>query len=133
MTDDATLELLPGVLREVAEEAGLPAALRLAHAFGGTEIWIPEKLTAGHRLIEALGREAAEKVVQMFGSGHLLVPLGPLADGRAKRREIMRMIEDGRTAADIARRLRCHVRTVYRARARGGRGDARQLDLLRGE
>ncbi len=56
--------------------------------------------------------------------------MGPLAGAGRKRREIMRMVEDGRTAAEIARRLHCHVRTVYRAKARGERGDGRQMELL---
>lgn len=130
MTDTATLDLLPGVLREVAEAAGLAAALRLAGEFGGTEIWVPETLTPDHRLAKALGRDAAGAVVRLYGRGHLLVPLGPLADAGRKRREIMAMIEKGRPASEIARALRCHVRTVYRTKSRSAAGDTRQLDLL---
>ena len=130
MTDPATLDLLPGVLREIAEEAGLPAALRMADAFGGTEVWIPARLVDGHRLAELLGRAPAEAVVRRFGSGHLLIPMGPLADGRAKRVRILCMIDEGRSSSAIARALRCHVRTVYRVKAHAETGDARQLDLL---
>ena len=132
MTDAATLDLLPGVLREVAQAAGLAAALQLAGEFGGTEIWVPEKLTPDHRLAVALGTEAAGAVVALYGRGHLLVPLGPLADAGRKRREIIAMIEKGRPAAEIARSLHCHVRTVFRVKASGGAGDARQMDLLGG-
>lgn len=130
MTDAATLAALPGVLREVAQAAGLGAALQLAGEFGGTEIWVPEKLTPDHRLAKALGAEAAGVVLALYGRGHLLVPLGPLADAGRKRREIMAMIEMGRPASEIARALRCHVRTVYRTKSRSAAGDPNQLDLL---
>ena len=58
------------------------------------------------------------------------MPLGPLADAGRKRREIMAMIEKGRPASEIARALRCHVRTVYRTKSRSPTGDTNQLDLL---
>ena len=128
--DPQILDALPGVLREVAQATGLGAALKLAGEFGGTEIWVPEKMTPDHRLARALGIDAAAAVVALYGMGHLLVPLGPLADAGRKRREIMAMIEKSRPAAEIARVLRCHVRTVYRTKSRSVAGDTNQLDLL---
>lgn len=122
---------LPGVLREVAEAAGEPAALRLAHVYGGTKVYIPHRLPPGHALTEAAGRAAAEWLVKTYAGEILLVPLGPEADGRAKRAAIRERLRDGQPAQRIARELNCHVRTVERESARlRGAGDDRQLSLL---
>lgn len=122
---------LPGVLGEFAAVAGRAAALRLAADFGGTEVYVPREVDAGHPLAKSLGLAAARKLVECFGHGRLLVPLGPFATGARRRQAIVRMLAERRPAREIARRLGCHIRTVYyvkdeiETRARAGCFDGR--------
>lgn len=57
---------LPSVLREIAEVAGLDAALQLAREHGGTDISIPRKVHADHWLVRCVGSAAAQKICQHF-------------------------------------------------------------------
>lgn len=111
---------LPGVLAEVAEVAGQAAALRLADARGGTEktyVPRPEALTAEHWLVQALGWDDAKTVAARIGGGPVPIPLGPLSGLRGRvRTAIRRALAEGRSAAEVARLVGVHQRTVRRHR-----------------
>lgn len=104
---------LPGVLGEYAEVAGRAAAYRFAADFGGTEVYVPLEIGAAHPLARSLGLAAARKLVECFGHGRLLVPLGPFATGARRRQAIVKMLDERKPVREIARRLGCHIRTVY--------------------
>ena len=55
-------DLLPGILGEIADVAGIPAALAIADEVGGTRINIPARAGDDHWLVKTVGREAAETV-----------------------------------------------------------------------
>lgn len=120
---------LPDVLARFAEAAGVGPALKLAAAFGGTELYIPEKMVPGHRIAEAVGREPAEILVEIFGTGVLLIPLGPTSMKNRTHDEIRRLRSEGRAYPDIARATGVHIRTVQRV-CNAAKDDPRQLDLL---
>lgn len=125
---DEIIDELPGVLREIAEATSVAVALKVAHAFGGTEIYIPAKAGPKTPLVKAIGMADATEIIERFGYGELLIPLGPTSDFSRKRRAIIALLDEGRSAPEIARRLKCHRRTVIRVR--NHRPDPRQLDLL---
>ena len=127
MTDDGA-HLLPGVLREVAEEAGVRAALKLADAFGGRELYVPFKLTDEHPIVEAIGKEASAKMVKLYGGGRVLVPLDPNASASRQKRTIVKMLREGKSVQTIAGACGCHIRTVLRVKADKDDGD--QFDLF---
>lgn len=133
MSDRADIlpEDLPDLLREVAEAAGVTAALRLARAFGGRPKYIPHRLPPNHELIDAAGPKAAAWLSQTYAGETLIIPLGPEADGAAKRRTIRARLAEGTPHQAIAREVRVHIRTVEReaARLRNG-GESDQLSLL---
>jgi len=54
---------------------GEVALVRLAEAFGGTRLYIPEKMSAAHEIAKAIGLEAAQAMVRQLGAGQLKVPL----------------------------------------------------------
>lgn len=120
---------LPGALGQVAEAAGLDAALALAEAHGGTTIHIPEIPRRNSVLVKAIGPRAADAVIRALGPGRLLVPLGPTGGWRRTRRTIGRLLDAGHSHQAIARQVGCHVRTVERCAAER-RGDARQGSLF---
>ena len=97
---------LPAVLAEIAEVAGLEAALALAGARGGTEIYVPPAVEPDHWLVEATGRAAAEAICRHFaGNGHgcrLEIPLGPKGAAARLRRQVDRMIAAGKSEREIA-------------------------------
>lgn len=120
MTESVDLDGLPQVLREIAEVAGTPAMLQLAHQVGGTEITLPapDRLGPDSVLSRLVGLEAAGAICRHFGRGKLAIPLGPTAGQARTRAAIARRLEAGESAVRVARGLHVHERTVRRVRAR---------------
>ena len=129
MTDEPLdpFDGLPPTLRQVAEVAGVEAAVCLARDHGGTEIYIRRTLDMEHVLVRSVGMEAAASILERFGPGALEVPLWISGRGQQLARRIIERLEDGQSEAKIARALRCHIRTVRRYRARV---PSAQLDLF---
>ncbi|MGR3484046.1 MAG: helix-turn-helix domain-containing protein [Paracoccaceae bacterium] len=129
-----TKHWLPPLLNEIADVAGVDAAIALAKLRGGSRISIPKTASDDHWITVAVGREAADAICAHFsggGDGRVQVdlPLGPTSAQAGIRRAIDAMLEEGRSADDIARTLRVHRSTVFRrAAARGASDD--QPDLF---
>ncbi len=116
-------DYLTGVLSEIAEVAGLDAALKVAEAKGGVEAHFPARAPDGHWLVEATGREAADKICAYFrctqrGGVRLLVPLGPHKFWARARRKAAQLCQEGVSAAKAAQVVGVHTRSVWRYRAR---------------
>lgn len=128
--------VLPGVLGEIEEVAGLAAALQVAAAKGGGPAYFPAagRLTVDHWLVQAVGRDVAVSLCRHFGgqSGRQIkITLGPVGS-RAKRWAAMkRAIAAGRSAVEIARTLGIDEKTVRRHR-RGESGKSRPKDERQG-
>lgn len=60
---------LPPLLAEIAEVAGLDAALALAEARGGSRITIPARPRPDHWFAQTVGMEAAEKIAAFYRVG----------------------------------------------------------------
>lgn len=130
MADDADtpeLDDLPPVLRRIAEVAGVVAAVQLARDHGGTEIYIRKKLDNDHVLVRSVGMRAAALILDALGAGVLEVPMGPNCYGARLARSIAERHAAGQSEREIARALRCHIRTVRRHRAKL---PSPQLDLF---
>ena len=119
-------EELPGVLGTVAAQVNLRAALKLAAAFGGTEVYVPERVDPDSPFAQHLGFDDAVAIAGVLGRGNIEIPMGPLATHARRRRDILRML-DGASGPEVARRLHIHIRTVRRHRNR--REDERQATL----
>lgn len=127
---------LPGLLAQIAEVAGEPAALAIAHAVGGTRIYMPPVPEPGHWLSELIGHEAALKVADAITCGlpgaRVDVPTGPtgiaattMASARAK---MDRMIAEGRSERDIVLATRYTARRIRQRKAEIR--DDRQMKLF---
>ena len=127
---------LPGILAEVAEVAGFPAALAFAARAGGTRVYIPAAVDADHWLVECLGRAAAEKLCARLGGGRYDVPVASHGAYARLRRSIARRVHEmdqaGKSAAEIARTTGITQRSVHNHRAahRGQRRRSKQRSLL---
>jgi hypothetical protein len=117
-----TYSWLPTLLAEIAEVAGLDAALTLAAAKGGIEIYVPVRTSDDHWLVAAIGREATDKLCRRYPGSRLTLPLGPGGSLAAIRRTVGRMIDEGRSETEIARAVGYTTRGVRKRKAalRGG-------------
>lgn len=130
---------LPGVLSEIAEVAGEPAAVLIASRVGGTRVYIPVKVSDSHWLVDCVGRQKADLICRHFavdGRGSRIdVPLGGAGAYPQLRRALAKRIHDldmaGGSVRKIVAEVRVSGRTVHRHRAahKGGK-DKRQGSLF---
>lgn len=113
---------LPELLAEIADVAGLPAALAVAQVKGGRRTHFPAKCPDDHWLVVAAGREAADKLCEHFRVNHkggitLLVPLGPTKLYDRARFHALALMERGRSVNDVAREIGVSARSIEHWRA----------------
>ncbi len=111
-------QYLPGVLAEIAEVAGLDAALKVAEAKGGHLAYFPRVPKPDHWLVDLVGTERAvlicERVAPGDGGVQESVPLGPTGSRAKMWRRMHEMIDEGRPKPEIVRTLGVHRATVQR-------------------
>lgn len=117
----------PELLRLVRDVYGAEAALKLAEAFGGRYIYLPQRATGDHPIAKALGATGIG-VLGLLISKHeplarIVIPKanGLLTDDRPAQAKALRA--RGLTVSEIAARMGRHVRTIHNylrlARERG--------------
>jgi hypothetical protein len=126
---------LPGVLSTIANVAGEDAALAVADARGGTQIYVPPAPDADHWLSKLIGVKAAKAVAEELTCGfagvRIDVPLGPNGPYLQRQATVDRMLREGRSERDIALATGYSMRQVRRRRANiMPAHDDRQLDLF---
>ena len=128
---------LPGVLGEIADVAGLAAALAVAREMGGRRAYFPATPKADHWLVRAVGAEAAAVICAHLVAGgaglEIPVPLGPTGTRARAWATIRRALDDGATAGTAARLAGVDERTVRRHRnghSASRRRDPDQHDLF---
>jgi hypothetical protein len=84
------------LIAELLEVLGEEAFVKLCQAFGGTRLYVPREVQKGHEICEAIGKIAAQKLVQRFSPGAVRVPL-------AKRERVLFYRRLGFSHAEIAR------------------------------
>ncbi len=124
---------LPGILAEIAAVAGDGAALAIAAAHGGTEVYIPPAPAADHWLSRLVGHKAASAIAERLtcgvGSRRVEVPLGPTGTMASARAKVESLIRAGDLSErDIARATGYTIRGVRKRKAL--LRDTRQLPLL---
>ncbi len=111
----------PGIngstIHVVREYCGEVVAKRLVDLFGGRLLAIPRKPPIKGRLADAFDAPALHRLCTALGGETIVVPIGHRSAMRRVRRRAERMILQGRTASDIARRAGCCLRTVYTIKA----------------
>lgn len=122
---------LPALLAEIAEIAGLDAALAIADAKGGILARIPSRLKPDNWLVKAVGMEKAEIISKHFTSGRgridLDIPLPPANSYRQFLRQrsqsYERALAETNNIFQAARTAGTTRRTIQRfnVRKRGGK------------
>lgn len=124
---------LPNLLREIRDEFGLEAALTLAQHFGGQEVKLPLKPHADHPIAIRVGLPLLAFLVARSGGERITIPMGPRHPDKLRAAErtqqVQRLTAEGWSAAEIARHLAMHERSVRLIRERT-RGPDLQMDLF---
>lgn len=129
---------LPALLAEIAEVAGIDAAIAIADEKGGQEVFISARLRPDNWLIRCIGADKAEILSRHFcasGGGRvkLQIPLGPVgsyvAERQRRQRVMAEAVERGASSNEIAKLAGITGRSVRRFRARYG-GDPDQGSLF---
>ena len=118
---------LPASVQEIADVIGRETALyligQLPTCYAGTDgkrstrviLYVPKSLKPNHRLVEILGWERANKLVEGFG-GEILQPANCQEVYRRFRdTEAKRLVADGLTAAQLAEVMAVserHIRNI---------------------
>jgi hypothetical protein len=110
------LSRLPGILGEIADVAGLDAALKLARARGGTAMKISGK--PGGALAQIVGDEAAWKIADLLGSIEYTIPMANLRGQKARRAKARLLLQQGVPSSKVALAVDVHLRTIERLRRR---------------
>ena len=129
------MSALPSLLAEIASVAGEEAALKIASARGGTQIYVPPVPSSDHWMTRLIGQEKARAVCAQLTAGvgprRVDLPLGPTGTRATKRAQMDRMIIDQRSERDIARATGYTQRAVRKRNAQLGKPkDKRQIPLL---
>lgn len=115
---------LPGTLAEIAAVAGEDAALAIAAARGGTQVYIPPHPDADHWLSVLVGLKAAQAIADRLtcgvGSGiRVELPMGPKGAAARLRAKVDRMLRQvpAPSEREIALATGYSIRSVRRRRA----------------
>lgn len=118
-------------MSQLAEALGLDAVAELSRVFGGRRLFVPSfsdqrsAREARARLVASVGPSLAANLITYFAGGYVYVPQpkpqGRNPDGQfagsADPRAVLRLSRT-MTAEQIAQRLKCSTRIVYRIRAK---------------
>jgi len=109
---------LPELLRKLADDLGREHMLTLARTFGGTEIFVPQKVQADSRLYRGVGQAVCEWLIEHYADSHVIVPMGPTCPHAVRLARVRALIRQGKKNDEIARLVSCHTKSVQRQRRR---------------
>lgn len=110
--DEQLLALLPRKLAEVAELIGVQGAVKLANAYGGTELYIPANMSAEHPIAQAIGHGQALLLSETYGNDYIDVPLGHAWRRAVRNLAMVSARKRGESQSDVARQYGMTTRGV---------------------
>ncbi|PHY20796.1 hypothetical protein [Caulobacter sp. BP25] len=119
---------LPGILGEIADVAGVDAAVKLARARGGTAMKISGK--PGGALAQIVGDDAALKIAELLGSIEYTIPMANLRGQKARRARARQLLAQNVPSSKVALIVDVHLRTVERLKRREREDPEPQLPLF---
>ncbi|WP_236549851.1 N-acetylmuramoyl-L-alanine amidase [Profundibacterium mesophilum] len=99
---------------------------RLLRRFGGAKIRIPHEADGG-KLAAQVGVRTVDALIEAFGPGAIVLPMGEFRGQAARRRRAAWLLSEGRTIRQVALACDLHQRSVERISAR--MRDERQMRL----
>jgi hypothetical protein len=123
-----TKNSLPGLLGDIADIAGVEAAMEIARRYGGTRVDLPPRARPDHWLTKVVGLDVADRICRglaildgdgrLKGIRHEVLPIGPASVMRVARRRAAEALENGASARAAAREAGLHERTIWRMKAK---------------
>lgn len=112
---EAAPDALPALPAEVAEIAGMEAALRLTDRYGGTRVYVPgaARLDDRHPLVVLLGRKAAVAISERWQGLFIEVPRAESLRKSIRNAEIRRRYAAGESSARLARSFEMTQRGIW--------------------
>lgn len=104
-------------IQSVIDRCGAEIASQIIDHFGGQILYIAKKPRGGSGLLKALDPADVQKLCKALGGETLLVPVGRNSAIRKMRQSVERMVREGLSTSEIARRAGCCRRTVYVVRS----------------
>lgn len=119
-------DYLPELARDIAEIIGLDGLTRLVNAFGGITIRVPGK----GQLKNVLTTEQYKAFVHHFKNEKLAIPRLYAQQKQLINAETNRLLAEGYTKAEAARKMNVTERTIYSRQAKNKQQDTKQQDLF---
>jgi len=131
----ANLDGLPALMVEIAEIAGVEAAMTICDRYGGNRVYIPRYAPDHHWLVHCVGRVAADAICEHFALAttgiEIELPTGANLTRMQRRARLEKLIAEGYSSTEITRRLGVTRRWVTRVkRDMRAKYLASQLDLF---
>lgn len=104
--------MIPESFQQIADVIGTGQALVLCNDFGGTEEYIPKKMTEEHKIAVSIGMAAAVKLSGEFGGERLEIPRCVAIHQRKRDAEIREAAAAGKAKKKLAREYQLTERRV---------------------
>jgi len=114
----ADVQLLPPMLRLVAQAAGIAAALRLVEKRGGVAVYVPHAAAPGHELATLVGLAGLQALCSAYPGEHLMVPMARAALTEIRNRQL-RADRETMSVSRLALRYQLTHRRVQQILAEG--------------
>lgn len=109
MSSQFELEIKSQTERELRQVIGLGALLCLEREFGGRYLYVPAN-EPNKELVEAIGKEAADKLVQWCGPSEIYVPVKLLKESR--NYQLFEGKKAGKTIQELAEECKLSSRRI---------------------
>lgn len=123
LTDDEIASLrifMSWPMRDIASRFGLAVAQRIVAELGGQYVYLPDKPKADHPLVAVAGAEVLRFLATMPGVGsRIVIPTCKTAQRQMREVEVLKLVRNGASVGDLAKRYKIHVRAAatYKAKA----------------
>ena len=103
---------------DVCAIVGWTRSVALIQWFGGTNLYIPAEPDDDHTLMVVLGRAVLQRLIDEFGGLAVWVPVlgGKFADADMTKREVRRMVLQGKGSRQISQEIGITQRQAQRIR-----------------
>ena len=112
---------LNGTLEDLGAVMGTEAAMRLVAVFGGGQLYVPMMADAEHPIALVVGRSPFRHLVATLGGETISVPAAGEFMRLRRVRQVVRLLADGVTVEELARRFDYTPRTIRNIRNEGAR------------